>query len=148
MVGPVETVELRGPHLVLAHLGRDDSVSTGEVVELLDHELGLDAFALLVGERLGLLPGLDALEPFLARGGRHRFGSIVQQRVQALQARAAVADDRDADRDVLADRGGVDVDVHDRGLGGEGVRLARDPVVEPDPDRQEQVAGAGAMLAA
>ena len=79
-------------------------------------------------------------------GGRHRFGSIVQQRVQALQARAAVADDRDADRDVLADRGGVDVDVHDRGLGGEGVRLAGDPVVEPDPDPQEQVAGAGAHV--
>ena len=52
---------------------------------------------------------------------------------------ATVTDDRDLGVPVLGDLGRVDVGVHHRGLRGEAVQPAGDPVVEPGPERYQQV---------
>ena len=52
---------------------------------------------------------------------------------------AAVADDGHLGVPVLGDLGRVDVRVHHRGLGGEAVQAAGHPVVEPGPERHQQV---------
>ena len=50
---------------------------------------------------------------------------------------------------VLADFGGIDIDVDDFGVGGEGGEAAGDAVVEADAEGDEEVAfGTCAMLAA
>src|SRR3954469_6021803 len=38
----LELVELRGPHLMLSHIGGDEGVAPGHFIELLEHELRLD----------------------------------------------------------------------------------------------------------
>ena len=66
----VELVVLRGPHLVLADVGRDERVALGDLVELLDHELRLDELALaVVLEAILALPLLDLRPPRLERRG-------------------------------------------------------------------------------
>ena len=50
-----------------------------------------------------------------------------------------VPDDRDVGGADLGDLGGVDVDVDHRGLGGEGVRLAGDPVIEAGSQADDDV---------
>ena len=51
----------------------------------------------------------------------------------------AVADDRDVGPPHLAELGGVDVDVDDLGVRCERRRVAGDAVVEPGPERDEQI---------
>jgi len=50
VVARVVLVELRSPHLVLAHVGSDDGFALGELVELVDHLLHAQAALLLVAQ--------------------------------------------------------------------------------------------------
>ena len=85
---------------------------------------------------LGIAPPLGQLVEVLAprlrlHGGDHRQ----QRREDPLR----VADDRHLDRHVLADLGGVDVDVDDPGIRGVRPDVAGDTVVEAHPDGDQQV---------
>ena len=72
-------------------------------------------------------------EPFLAVAVLDVLGHF-------LQAQAGVADDGDVHIDVLADRRGVDVDMDDLGLGGEGGQIAGDAIVEAGADGDQAIA--------
>ena len=65
--------------------------------------------------------------------------SAATRRDQLLDDVPGVAHDRHVGGPVLADLGRVDVGVHDRRAGREAVQLAGDPVVEPGPQRDQQV---------
>ena len=140
---PRELVELGRPHLVLADLGGDDGLALGQPGDDLHHVLGLDLVRRGgIGQRLFGLPGGDALQPGRADPGR-RGGRLGRGRFQALaqggEEAFAIGHHRDVHGHVFLDRGGVDVDVHDLGVFGELADLARDPVVEPAADGQNQV---------
>ena len=93
-----------------------------------------------VAERVQLLPSRDRLLPRLAVGRGGPAGEAVAQHGdEGLDHEAAVAGDADVGPADLAELGGVDVDVDDLGLGGEGGDLAGDPVVEPAAQRDQQV---------
>src|ERR1700704_2311463 len=65
----LEAIELRRPHLMLAHFGGDVGVATlGQLVEALNSVLRLDDLVrVLVGERFARTPRLDLLPPDVER---------------------------------------------------------------------------------
>ena len=69
-------------------------------------------------------PQADLIGPLLVLVG----GNVLIQLVQHVPH---IAHDGDVYSDVLADLGGIDVDVDDLGVGGKLLYLARHPVVEP-----------------
>ena len=87
--------------------------------------LGLAAPARELGEVVGARGRLD-----LAHHPR-----------QAREHAPRVADDRDLHGHVLADLGGIDVDVDDPRVRRVGADVAGDPVVEPHADGEQQVRG-------
>ncbi len=140
-VGVVVLVELGCPHLVLAHLGRDDGLALRHLVERLDDALGLDDLAVLAITERGLfLPGLDQIQPVLALRIARRVVVVLEEAVDVLQGALRVAHDRQVHDDVLVDRRGVHVDVDDLGVGRKGVDLARHAVVKAGPDADEKIA--------
>ena len=138
----VELVVLRGPHLVLADVGRDECVALGQFVELLDHELRLDQLArAVVLEAILALPLLDLRPPRLQRRGVRPLRRRLQDLQHLLQHVADVADDRHVDLHALADRRRVDVDVDDLAVGAEEVlRVADHAVVEARAHGDQHVA--------
>ena len=134
--GLVETVELCGPHLVLADTGRDDRVALGEFVENFYRLLGNDVFTLLVAERVILHPRRDLGVPRLVVGRSELRGEFVE----AGEGVFDVARDRELDALVLVVLGSVDVDVDDLGGNGEFIGVAGDAVVEACGEAEEQVA--------
>ena len=96
---------LGGPHLVLADAGHDDGVSAGNLRQLPDDELRQELVRVAdVVRRVLRLELLDALEPF-------GVGIFLDLRVELRQHTFEVSHDWYVDLDVLADFGGVDVDV-------------------------------------
>jgi hypothetical protein len=138
-----ELVVLRGPHLVLADVGRDVGVDVlGQVPQRLDDVLRLDDVQVLavVLQAVALAPALDLLPPRAQRpvglGGR-----FLDHRDQLGQHLLHVADDRDVDLHPLGDAGRVDVDVDDLAFVlGEVLGVADHAVVEPRADGQQHVA--------
>ena len=64
---------------------------------------------------------------------------LIELAVELFEHDAGVADDRDLGSPDLADLRGVDVDVNDLGVRGEGIGIAGDPVVEAGSDRDEEI---------
>ena len=63
---------------------------------------------------------------------------MLDEREHRFEGGLGVADDGDIDVDVLADAAGVDIDVDDLGVGGEGGEVAGDAVVEASADAIRQ----------
>ena len=131
----VEAVILGRPHLVLAHLGRDDGIALGQAVDLFHRELGQDGpvGVLLERQRMFLVPGIQLVIPFVVIMGAGRFG-------QRFQDGLHVAQHMGVHLHVLVDGGRVHVDVDLLGEGRELGQLARHPVVEAAADGDQQVA--------
>ncbi len=112
-----------------------------EFVQALDRELRLDhRVGRAESEALARPPGVDLPPPLGQRLGIRLIALGFPRRAHVGDHRACVADDRDVGMDVLIDRGGIDVDVDDLGVGREAVDLAGDPVVEARADRHHHVA--------
>jgi hypothetical protein len=79
------------------------------------------------------LPGRRLFHPCF---NRSRFG----ERQEFFEHEGGVAHDRDFHRHVAGNGGGIDIDVHDPGVRGEGIEFARDPVVKTRADTEEEVA--------
>ena len=129
---------LARPHLVLADLGADDAFgSRGEPVDRLHRRLRQDDFfRCAVVQRELLAPVVDRVHPRLGLGLGAGLAQLGDERGQHW---LGVADDGHVDRLVLADLGGIDVDVDDLGLAREGRELAGHAVVEAHAHRDEQV---------
>ena len=129
-----------GVHLVLADARHDDRVVVGEVVQPLHAVLRLEPVGFLaVAQRVFRLPLVELREPRRAVGRAGALLSLGELGRQLGDDVLAVADDRDVDEPVLPDLGGVDVHVHDLGVGRERRQLAGDAVVEARAQRDEQV---------
>ena len=138
----VELPVLAGPHLVLADARRDDRVLGRAVTQLLEHVLGLEQVAvvrLLVDQGVLLLPPRQGLSPRGEVGPALRPAERSDRLDQLLDHQAAVTDDRHVRTTHLAELGRVDVDVDDLRVRSEPVELARDTVVEPAAERDEQI---------
>ena len=139
----VEVPVLTRPHLVLTDARAHDRVVGRIVSQGLEHELRLErrtGLGRVVVERVLLLPTAERRLP-LRRVG-HRPSAVehpADRRHQLLDDEAAVADDRHVGLAVLAELGGVDVDVDHLGVRRELVELAGDPVVEPGAEGDQQV---------
>ncbi len=66
----------------------------------------------------------------------------VAETKEGRKGRGAVADDGDIGPDDLVDGDGIDIDMDDPGVGGEGLDLRRHAIVEPDADGHEHIASA------
>ena len=134
----IEAVELRGPHLMLAHAGGDDRVALGELVQHPHRLLGHDMLAVRAPEGVLLLPGFDLRVPSLGvRRGELQDG---RELVQAAEGLLHIGGDGQLDALVLVVLGCVDVDVDDLRVGREVARVSRDAVIEAGADAQQQVA--------
>ena len=140
-VRPAEPGVAGEPHLVLADVGDVRPEVVGQLADALHHvvrgehaALGAPGAVPGAGQRL-LAPGRELREVRLADGGVDGVAEAGEAREDALR----VAHDRDLDRHVLADLGGVDVRVDDPGVRRVRLDRAGDPVVEPHPDRDQQV---------
>lgn len=139
-VGALVLDELRRPHLVLADARGEDALGSGDLADALDHVLRREQAVdrLGVAERELLLEALEVGPPLGGVGAaavdrlRERVGEVGQDVLE-------VAHDRHIGRADLGDLGGVDVDVHDLGLGREQRRLAGHAVVEAGAEREDQV---------
>ena len=125
-------VELRRPHLILAHFRGDDGLALAGPVDLADHVLRLEAAIVLPLQRVLALPLQNALVPLRMRRLRH----LLHQRAKHV---LHVAHDGQRHRDVLADLRRVDVDMDELGVRREHVQLAGDAVVKARADRDDQV---------
>src|ERR1017187_3332114 len=141
--GFVEAAELGGPHLMLADVAGDDGVAGGEAVDFGHEVLGLD-FGVAGGGVVGVLvlPGADLMPPGAAGGAARGIGfggSFGEELGEFDEDAFDVADDGDVGSADLADFGGVDIDVDDFGVWGEGGEAAGDAVVEADAEGDEEV---------
>ncbi len=101
------------PHLMLTDFSRDEGLLIfGQLIQPLDRILRLDHFfVVLVTETLPRLPCMDLTPP-----GRKllpvRFQPARPPALQqSIRGKPRIGDDRQVDRDVLVDRGGINVDV-------------------------------------
>ena len=125
--------ELGNPHLVLAHVGRDDGLAVGELACSRNHVLHAESALLGVGERETLLPGLASLDPVSGI-------ELVHHREELFQNELCVAAHEHIRLQHLAFFGGVDVDVHLDGVFAEHFELAGNAVVPAAADGEDQVA--------
>ena len=84
----IEFVELGSPHLILADLGGDDGISSGQFIQFFDDILGFyNVTIILVGEWMFCLPIVDGIKPGLMTGSlsllRLRFFSELNQLLMA-----------------------------------------------------------------
>ena len=126
----VEADQLRGPHLVLAHVGGDDGLAAGETIDLVHQVLRLDfVFGAGAIVRMLGLPVRGSASTTAARAAAFfglNFGfEFLQRLVELLQHALDVAHDRDIGNAVLADFGGVDIHVDHAGVAGEGLQAGR-----------------------
>ena len=147
MVRLLELEVLGGPHLVLADLGGDEDVllhRARQRIQPLDRVLRLDDRPGLhvLGELQAVLrpPDIDLPPPRRQRLAVHRRRVGVPRRQQRRQRASRVGDDRHLHRNVLVDRGRIDVDVDLLRALAERVQPSGHPVVESRPDRQQHVA--------
>ena len=134
---------LHRPHLVLADAGRDDHVGAGgEALQRLDDLLRLEPLvALAVAERELLAPRADLLEPGLRAPASPRRGAArPRPRARRRPSPSGPTTGMSASRSFEISAGSMSrwTTV---APGGERRELARDPVVEPRADRDEDVAG-------
>ena len=140
----VEIIELRRPHLVLAHARRDDRLALRHPVKLLDHVLRLDRVLrvlIVKWERLFPLGDLRAprhVERIVARLFPLVTG-LCQQRVRAGERVLHVTEHRQLHHLVLVDFGIVYFEMHDRAVLAERLDLARHAVVETHAECEQQV---------
>jgi hypothetical protein len=137
----VEAVILGGPHLMLAHIGGDESVATGDFPEFFHHELRLDQ---LVGtgvlEAFAPAPGVDLLPPRgdgcgAAAAGGFELGDQFDQHF------AHVAHDGHIHLHPFGDRRRIDVDVDDLAVGlRKMLGIADHAVIEARAHGQQHVA--------
>src|SRR5450759_431318 len=133
--GLVALPELRGPHLMLADVRRDDGAEVArQPPQAVDRELRKDDVAFLpVPERRLGLPRLDLLPPVRRVGGAHEGKEL-------LQHGPRVAVEREIGLPDLADLDLVDVDVDDLRVRRESGELARDAIVEARAHRDDEIA--------
>ncbi len=130
-----EFVKLRRPHLVLAHLRRKNRAGAGQPVQDAEHLVrrdGLFVFRLLA-DRIPLLRRQGPLHPFAVPAAFHPL-------VQRVQDPSGVAPQAEIHRDVLVEFRRVDIDLQDREIPPELLRVAGDAVGKPRAHRDEQVA--------
>ena len=139
--GAVEVIELCNPHLVLAHFGADDGVTASDLAQGAHDLLGLYVAALVVpGQGLLCTPVPQSLAPALVLSFPVRLGVLGFGKLKhALQGKPAVGNNRHVHLHVLANGGGVDVDVHDLGLGSKGGELAGYAIVEASANADDEV---------
>ena len=118
---------------MLAHVGGDDGLAVGEVLDGLQHLVGVEHIVLfqgqlLAGEHLGLPLGVVV-------GGK--LG------VEQLQHSAGVSDDVVVGENVFIDLRPVNVDMYDFGLFGKDGGVGGHPVREAAADGNEQIALGG-----
>src|ERR1019366_7751572 len=131
------------PHLVLADVAGDDGVAGGEAVDFGHKVLGFD-FGIAGGGVVGVLvlPGADLMPPGAAGGAARGIGvgGGFGGGLGGFYGGAFdVADDGDFGSADLADFGGVDIDVDDFGVRGEGGEATGDAVIEADAKGDEEV---------
>ena len=139
----VEADQLRGPHLVLTHVGGDNGMPRGQAVDFAHEVLGLD-FGIGNLRRQGVLgfPLADLMPPGAPRRGElfvHGTG-FGKRLVQLAKDALHVAHDGHVGGAVLADLGGVDIDVNHLGVGGESGQASGDAIVEADAEGDQQIA--------
>ncbi len=144
---PVPVDQLRGPHLVLAHIGHDPVLATlvdnpGERrVDIVRHQVrGVGPVEILLLVLVLVLHLADVLHPVAGVAVQIAQLSRAQLFQQRQQHIARVADDRHRDLDILADLARVDIDVNHLGVRREGAGLAGHAVVEAPADVEQHVA--------
>ena len=121
---------------MLPDVGHDDRAALGRAPDVVNHvrriEVAIVGEVLDVADRRVSLELVDVAQPRRARAGHHA-------REQVLEHLAEIADDADVNLDVLADLGRVDVDVHLARVGGVGLEVAGDAIVEAHAEGEQQV---------
>ena len=125
--------ELCHPHLVLAHVGRDDGLALREVAHRLDHVLHTETALLRVGQREALLPRETGLHPFSGI-------ELAHERNELFKNELGVTAHEHIRLQHLAFFGGVDVDVHLDGVLTEHFKLTGNAVVPAATDGENQIA--------
>ena len=136
----VKRVKLGRPHLVLAHLGRDDRPAPRELMELFNDVLGFDVLVAAVAEGHFRFPLTELVAPGADLPLGRRQPLFVAETMEGLERRGAVADDGQIGPDDSVDRDGIDIDVDDPGMGGKGRDLGGSAIIEPDADRHQKIA--------
>ena len=134
--GRLVFVVLRLPHLVLADVGHDERLPAGDAPEIVDDVRGVKmpvvGEVLDVAHRRVALQAVDVREPCRTAARRN-------MRQPFDNGAAQIGRDRDVDTDILIELGTVDVDVDLASAERVGLEVAGDAVVEPHPERDEQV---------
>ena len=104
------------PHLVLPHLGGNNGLSFGDLMELFHHILGFDPVPLLIGKGFGCLPVRDLPQPGLSLAFQRAQPLFLEHAVELLQSGFAVSHDGDGNGNVFTDGGGIDIDMDDLGI--------------------------------
>ena len=66
MVGFVIVIILSRPHLVLSHLGGDNRITFGQLVQFFNNILRFDNVGLFIGQRLSVFPAINLIQPFFS----------------------------------------------------------------------------------
>ncbi|SCU83807.1 hypothetical protein CNECB9_4260011 [Cupriavidus necator] len=138
--GLVETVELRGPHLMLAHVGADMGVAAGQLPDLFDNVLRLDG-APIAGVRQAFpsAPRIDLGPP--GRPAGQVDGLPPQDCQQVLQYPLHVTDDWHRRLDALRNGRRVDINVDDLPVArAEILHVADHAIIEARADRDQDIA--------
>jgi hypothetical protein len=129
-------VVLRLPHLVLADVGDDHGVAVGLAPQIVDDVRRVEVP--VVGQVLDVADGGIALE---LRDAAEPLGmlGLRRERQQVRQHFAQVADQRHVHVDVLVHFGRIDLDVDLLRVERVGLQVARDAVVEPHAEGEQQI---------
>ncbi len=125
--------ELRGPHLMLTHVGCDDGAALRHGVQLIQNMLHLEAALLLVLQRILLLVAVQVLDPLGGVKLRDMLHQLVENEPRIADAPVMHADH-------LVDLGIVDVQMNADGVFAEAALLPDDAVVKARADGHDQVA--------
>src|ERR1700677_1157769 len=131
---------LRGPHLVLTHLGGDVCVAIpGQLIKPLHRVLRLDdLLGIAEAERVARPPTLDRAPPFGKRGGLRLMRASAPYPDHIFQHMRAIAHDPEIDFDVLVDRGWINIDVDLPRLRREGVKASCNAIVKARADAEDR----------
>ena len=101
---------LGSPHLVLAHIGNIHGIGAGHIAHLANDLVGLERGLAVFGLVVLCLPLGDLGEPFFMLG-------LAYQRQQGTQHHSGIAHDREGHRYIFIHLAGIDIDLHDLGIG-------------------------------